>query len=170
MANATIAIVKLMERYRPMEIETIRKSRRHPEGKVTKTRPATVLQRRPQNQDGSPALATIAELIDTFVTAKGLQFNLQDGETPVGYAFRQAEKDGKIVLKRDKDGNIVTREKSDVPSAAWLAQDAPIRKRRTKGEAAAQRQNALLGQLEDLDLLDDDDSDDDDEQADDATA
>lgn len=142
--NVTQAIVRLMETYRPEETVTTRVTDKKTTARTE--RRATVIQRRP-NAD---APATIAELVDAFISSTGVQFALRDGETPVGHAFAQAERLGKIVIKRDKNG--ATGSDNDIPRAAWLAQDAPVRKRKAKGDKAREQHERRLAVLASLGL------------------
>lgn len=163
--NLNTAIRTLFETFRPNVVETIRTSRKHPNGKIHRERPATSITRRPYFADGLPnagqrAEVTIAELIDTLIIAHGLEFDRYPNESPVGRALRLAAAAGVIILKRDKNKEVITKAKSDIPVGAWLVADFPFRKtKKSKAAIEAARKALLAGVLSGLDLMPGDDTD-----------
>jgi hypothetical protein len=159
--NTTHAVKVLFEAFRPAEVETIRKSRKHPNGKVTRERPATSITRRGFHaigvHQGTRADATIAELLDNFLTAKGVTFSLNAGESTVRHALDLAATEGIIAYKRDKNGEIITKAKTDIPVGAWLVRDLPRRRAKLSKEYREYvRRTLLQSGLEALGLLQDD--------------
>jgi hypothetical protein len=159
--NTTNVLTKLMARYKPAPKTVITIGTKRGTTEQTQTervvQPSTVLKRRP-NAD---AVATIAELLDTFVSARGLTLNLDEGQTAADYIIETAVREGAIVIdKRD--------EKTGEPRTAWLRADAPVRKRRVKGDREKEVMAARTAALDDIldgELFADEDEDEDDADA-----